>query len=77
MLNLNGLTKFYGALPAIRDITVSLAPGDVLGLLGPNGSGKSTTVKMLVGLLTPTRGTIAYRDRDVGEDVTGFKSLIG
>lgn len=77
MLNLNGLTKFYGALPAIRDITASLAPGDVLGLLGPNGSGKSTTVKMLVGLLTPTRGTITYHDRDVSEDITRFKSLIG
>ena len=54
MLELRGLTRFYGALPAIRDVSATLGPGDVLGLLGPNGSGKSTTVKMLVGLLTPT-----------------------
>ena len=77
MLNLTGLTKFYGALPAIRDVTASLAPGDVLGLLGPNGSGKSTTVKMLVGLLSPTRGTITYRGQDVSADVAAFKACIG
>ena len=40
MLELAALTKFYGALPAIRDVSVTLGPGDVLGLLGPNGSGK-------------------------------------
>ena len=49
MLELRELTRFYGALPAIRGVNASLRPGDVLGLLGPNGSGKSTTVKMLVG----------------------------
>ena len=77
MLNLNGLTKFYGALPAIRDVTASLSPGDVLGLLGPNGSGKSTTVKMLVGLLSPTRGTITYNGQDVSADLTAFKAAVG
>ena len=56
MLELRELTRFYGALPAIRGVNAALRPGDVLGLLGPNGSGKSTTVKMLVGLLEPTSG---------------------
>lgn len=77
MLELRGLTKFYGALPAIRDVSVSLGPGDVLGLLGPNGSGKSTTVKMLVGLLSPTSGKILYDGRDVDADLQAFKARIG
>lgn len=77
MLELRGLTRFYGALPAIRDVSVSLAPGDVLGLLGPNGSGKSTTVKMLVGLLEPTSGTVRYEGRDVAADLAEFKAHVG
>ena len=77
MLELRGLTKFYGVLPAIRDVSASLGPGDVLGLLGPNGSGKSTTVKMLVGLLSPTSGKILYDGRDVDADLQAFKARIG
>lgn len=77
MLELRGLTKFYGALPAIRDVSASLAPGDVLGLLGPNGSGKSTTVKMLVGLLAPTSGEILYGGQPATADLAAFKARIG
>lgn len=77
MLELRGLTRFYGALPAIREVSVSLEPGDVLGLLGPNGSGKSTTVKMLVGLLEPTSGRVLYDGRDVAADLAGFKARVG
>lgn len=77
MLELRGLTRFYGAVPAIRDVSVSLGPGDVLGLLGPNGSGKSTTVKMLVGLLTPTAGHILYHGVDVSGALEPHKARIG
>jgi ABC-2 type transport system ATP-binding protein len=77
MLELIGLTRFYGALPAIRDLSATLAPGDVLGLLGPNGSGKSTTVKMLVGLLAPTAGHVRYRGVDVNADLEAYKARIG
>lgn len=77
MLELRGLTKFYGALPAIRDVSATLAPGDVLGLLGPNGSGKSTTVKMLVGLLTPTSGEIFHGGQPATADLSAFKARIG
>jgi ABC-2 type transport system ATP-binding protein len=44
MLDARSLTKYYAAIPAIRDVSFSVPPGAVLGLLGPNGSGKSTTV---------------------------------
>jgi ABC-2 type transport system ATP-binding protein len=77
MLELRELTRFYGAIPAIRGVNASLAPGDVLGLLGPNGSGKSTTVKMLVGLLEPTSGAVVFDGVNIADDLTGFKTRVG
>ena len=56
MLEALSLSKSYGSVPAVREVSFRLQPGQVLGYLGPNGSGKSTTVKMLIGLLQPTRG---------------------
>ena len=63
MLEVNVLSKFYGSVPAVREVTFRLEPGQVLGYLGPNGSGKSTTVKMLTGLLEPNsrRGPLQTR----------------
>ena len=51
------LTKRYGPVTAVDDLTVSLEPGKITGFLGPNGAGKSTTLRMLVGLTTPSAGT--------------------
>jgi ABC-2 type transport system ATP-binding protein len=53
----NHLTKRYGPVMAVDDVTVTLQPGKITGFLGPNGAGKSTTLRMLVGLTTPTGGT--------------------
>ncbi|MEO7934015.1 MAG: ABC transporter ATP-binding protein [Chthoniobacterales bacterium] len=64
------LTKIYPIpfrrekLVAVRDLTLEVAPGQVYGLLGPNGSGKSTTLKIVLGLVTPTRGTTEIFGRD-------------
>ncbi|MDP6579127.1 MAG: ATP-binding cassette domain-containing protein, partial [Vicinamibacterales bacterium] len=69
MLELTGVTKYYGGLPAVRDVSFTARPGEVLGYLGPNGSGKSTTVKMVTGLLTPSAGTITYQGRDIQQDL--------
>jgi ABC-2 type transport system ATP-binding protein len=54
----SGLTRRFGALTAVEDVTLSVAPGQFFGFLGPNGAGKSTTIKMLTGLLEPSAGTI-------------------
>ena len=54
----HGLTRRFGSLTAVEDVTLSVAPGQFFGFLGPNGAGKSTTIKMLTGLLEPTSGTI-------------------
>jgi ABC-2 type transport system ATP-binding protein len=54
----HGLTRRFGELTAVEDVTLSVAPGQFFGFLGPNGAGKSTTIKMLTGLLEPSSGTI-------------------
>jgi len=77
MIVTEGLTKQYGALTAIRDVSFEARPGEVLGLLGPNGSGKSTTVKILTGLLRPTGGRVALDGVDIFADLPKYKAQIG
>jgi ABC-2 type transport system ATP-binding protein len=77
MLEAHGLTKYYSAIPAIRDVSFRIAPGGVLGLLGPNGSGKSTTVSIVTGLLEPSGGSVTLDGRDVRDDLLAYKARIG
>lgn len=77
MLDIYALTKYYGALPAIRDVSFAVRPGEVLGLLGPNGSGKSTTVKILTGLLRPSAGSVCLDGRQISSDLTTYKAALG
>jgi ABC-2 type transport system ATP-binding protein len=71
------VTKRYGAITAVRDISFAVRSGEVLGYLGPNGSGKSTTVKMLAGLMPPTHGIVAFDGRDIQDDLVAYKSAVG
>jgi ABC-2 type transport system ATP-binding protein len=77
MLQVERLTKRYGALVGIQDVSFTVQPGEVLGLLGPNGSGKSTTVKILTGLLQPSSGGVRLDGRDVAADITAYKAHLG
>ncbi len=77
MLEAVQLTKRYSSLPAVQDLSFTLRPGQVLGCLGPNGSGKSTTVKMLTGLLEPTRGRVEFDGRNIQDDLAGYRSRLG
>jgi ABC-2 type transport system ATP-binding protein len=77
MLEARSLTKYYGALPALRDASFVARPGEILGYLGPNGSGKSTTVRMLVGLMTPTSGDVLWRGRSIFENLPAFRRELG
>jgi ABC-2 type transport system ATP-binding protein len=77
MLEVRNVSKRYGALTAVRHVNFVVRPGEVLGYLGPNGSGKSTTVKMLVGLMPPTSGTILFNGADIQDDLIGYKSQVG
>lgn len=77
MLEACRLTKYYGAVRAVTDISFRIEPGEILGCLGPNGSGKSTTVKMLTGLLEPTRGEVLFAGARIRDDLAGYKGRLG
>ena len=77
MLEVRNLSKRYGVLYALRDLTFTVRTGEAMGLLGPNGSGKSTTVNMLTGLLEPTSGQILFEGRPIRDDLAGYKRRIG
>jgi ABC-2 type transport system ATP-binding protein len=69
MITANGLTKRYGSSVAVDDLTFEVKPGIVTGFLGPNGAGKTTTMRLILGLDSPTAGTVTvngqpYRDKD-------------
>ena len=77
MINVQGLTKYYGSKPAAKDISFEVNKGEVFGLLGTNGAGKSTTIKMMCGLLKPTRGVIKIGDIDLIRMPLKAKALMG
>ena len=77
MLEADRLTKYYSGVAAIRDVSFSVQPGQVLGYLGPNGSGKSTTVKLLTGLLEPTSGRILYQGASIHDHLIEFRRTLG
>jgi len=77
MLEVRDLTKFYSGVAAVRGVSFTVRPGEVLGYLGPNGSGKTTTVNMIIGLLEPTSGKVFYEGRDIQDDLVGFRRRLG
>jgi len=77
MLEARSLTKYYNHLPAVREVSFQIKPGEILGYLGPNGAGKSTTVKMLTGIIEPSEGQIFFNGRSVYDDFPAFQRRIG
>ncbi len=77
MLELRDVTKKFSAFTVVNGVSAVLRPGEVLGYLGPNGAGKTTTIRMLAGLLQPTRGEILFEGRPIREDLVGFKRRLG
>ncbi len=77
MLEVRALTKCYSSIPAVDNVSFTIAPGEVLGYLGPNGSGKSTTVKIITGLLEPTAGTVLFGGSPIRDNLAAYKRVIG
>lgn len=77
MIEISHLTKRYGALTAVDDISFKVEAGQVLGFLGPNGAGKSTTMKMITGFLSPTAGSIRVCGHDVESAPLAAKACMG
>ena len=77
LLEIEGLTKRFGPITAVDDISFSVDRGEVLGFLGPNGAGKSTAMKMITGFLSPTAGKIVVCGHDVRRHPIASKRQIG
>lgn len=77
MIEINGLTKLYGQITAVDNLSLAIARGEVFGLLGPNGAGKTTTIKMLTTLSRPDSGTCMIDGFNVVEEPFEIKKRIG
>ena len=77
VVEIHGLTKRFGALTAVDDVSFSVGRGEVLGFLGPNGAGKSTTMKMIAGFLAPDAGHVRIAGRDIAKEPVAVKAVIG
>lgn len=72
-----GLTKAYGSTLALRDVDLTIDPGEVFGYLGPNGAGKTTTIRLLMGMLKPTAGRAEVLGHDVWTDAVEVHRRVG
>ena len=77
LIEVSGLSKNFGALAAVSDISLAVKRGEVLGFLGPNGAGKSTTMKMITGFLAPSAGHIRVAGHDIEDAPLAAKARIG
>jgi ABC-2 type transport system ATP-binding protein len=77
IIETRGLTRRFGALTAVDHLDLSVAPGEIFGLVGPDGAGKTTTLRMLCGLMDPTEGSARVAGHDVVHDSQAVKDQIG
>ena len=76
MIQVEGLTKLYGEFVAVNELSFSVQPGEVMGLVGPNGAGKTTTLRCLAGIIPPTHGVIRICGNTLAHDPIAAKQLL-
>ena len=77
MIVIDHLVKQYGEHAAVNDISLNVKAGEIFGFLGPNGAGKTSTIKMIMGLMKPTSGTITIDGHDIQKDPVSAKKEMG
>jgi len=77
MIEVSGLSKVYGEVVAVRDLSFKVGAGEILGFLGPNGAGKSTTMRIIAGFVAPTSGTAAVLGHDVTTEPQAARRALG
>lgn len=77
LIDAENLTKKFGTLTAVEDLTLHVEEGEVFGFLGPNGAGKTTTIKMMAGVLKPTSGSVIIDGMDIAKEPEKVKRCIG
>jgi ABC-2 type transport system ATP-binding protein len=73
MIEVEGLTKRYGDFAAVKNLSFTVRPGEVLGLVGPNGAGKTSTLRCLAGIIPPSGGRVTIAGHDLATDAVGAK----
>ncbi len=76
MIDVANLTKLYADFAAVRDLSFTVRPGDVLGLVGPNGAGKTTTLRCIAGIIPPSSGRISIAGCDIATEAIGAKRAL-
>src|SRR3954447_10715536 len=76
-IEIRGLVKRYGRIVAVDHVDLSVEPGDVFGYLGPNGAGKTTSLRMMLGLIRPTAGSVRLFGRDPQVSVRALEGVAG
>jgi len=76
MIQVEGLTKLYGEFVAVNELSFSIQPGEVMGLVGPNGAGKTTTLRCLAGIIPPSRGAVCVGGHDIVREPIAAKQLL-
>ena len=77
MIQTENLTRRFGLLEAVKDLSLQVEPGELFGFLGPNGAGKTTTIRMIVGLLRPSAGSVKVAGHDVQAEPLAVKRVVG
>ena len=77
MISVEGVTKRYGAVTAVDDLSFTVDRGEVVGFLGPNGAGKTTTMRMITGTLQPDEGAVLFDGAPIADDLTEAKRRVG
>jgi ABC-2 type transport system ATP-binding protein len=77
MITIDHLVKRYGTFPAVDDVSLDVASGEIHGFLGPNGAGKTTTIRMIAGLLKPTSGRVVVNGHDMAAEPELAKASLG
>ncbi|UCH00570.1 MAG: ABC transporter ATP-binding protein [Deltaproteobacteria bacterium] len=77
MIRFENLTKIYRGIKAVDDLNLQIPQGTIFGFIGPNGAGKTTTIKMMAGVLRPTRGRIYIDGLDIAKEPSKVKRIIG
>jgi ABC-2 type transport system ATP-binding protein len=76
VIEVSGLTKLYGDLVAVDDLSFTVGAGEVMGLIGPNGAGKTTTLRSLAGIVIPSRGSVRVAGADLATDARRAKAAL-
>lgn len=77
LMEMKGIWKSFGRKVVLKDLSLSVDRGEVVGLLGPNGAGKTTAIKIAVNLLKPDKGTVAFRGRDIKDSPGEYLAKVG